>query len=393
MDVQQTQNDLLDAAAKKTGLDDFGDDTFREGLDTLLYSIKHEADLNFRGKVFMHDFLLLPLLMNRLYICDWVKGHPEILDEEIKKPLFVIAFPRSGTTLLHNLLSLDPVNRFLVGWEAQEPCPPPEIFHDPFDPRIQRSLAVRQWMLRLSPELKKSVSLNLQTSGPEECHRLLQHEFKSKGFGVYFHVPGYMKWLSQCNLQTAYEYHNLFLKLLQWRNPKERWILKSPIHMFGLRALLNQYPDANIIFIHRDPLISLASSLNLNKTVLSIFSDSVNPHALAEEKLAMHIRTADNLLKIRSTASDANIYDLYYVDLIKDPVNAVKCCYKHFGIKTGNAHEKRMNIWLRDHPQHKYGKHRYSLQSFGIDPKTARQCFNRYQSEMNISSENGSTAV
>lgn len=376
--INQTIQALLDEAAQRTGLDDFGGKTFYEGLESLLCAVQDEADLNYRGNLLL-DELLLQLLSNRLQVSDWVKRYPEILDEKVKRPLIILGLPRSGTTLLHHLLAIDPVNRFLRRWETNEPCPPPELLHRYEDPRIQKARQYSKWLLRIAPELKKINALNLSTGGPEECYKLLQHEFKSTTFSYYFGIPGYCKWFIQSNKRSAYEYHNLLLKLLQWRSPNERWILKAPVHLFGLRELLIQYPDAQLIFIHRNPMDSLASFISMFHTLQSTFTNMAATSDLAELALSLYSYIINNVLVKENSPAIKNRYDLRYDDLVKDPASSVKHIYRHFGLNTGSAYEQRMQVWLRNNPQHKHGKHVYSLESFGLQPQEVMEQLGVYQ--------------
>jgi len=192
-------------------------------------------------------------------------------------------------------------------------------------------------------------------------------------------VPGYVQWLQQSNLNSAYEYHNLFLKILQWRSPNERWALKAPVHLFSFKELLNQYPDANIIHIHRDPLKTLPSYLSMAKTIWSKFSDTkIEPRDLAVKTLSLHVDSIAKAFKKRGAATINNLYDLRYTNLVNDPVAAVKDIYKHFDLNMNMAHERRMNIWLQDNPQHKHGKHQYSLEMFDLSSDEVRESFSEY---------------
>ncbi len=168
--------------------------------------------------------------------------HPEILDEKIEQPLIIMGLLRTGTTFLQHLLSLDPVNRALHHWEANEPCPPPKLIHSVIDPRLQNLHNMIQMRDQFNPELQAMYPM--YAVGFAECHMLHSNEFKSPEFIVRYWMPSYMDWYLNCDKKSAYEYHKKLLQLLQWRLPNERWILKSPSHLFGLDALLDQYPDA-----------------------------------------------------------------------------------------------------------------------------------------------------
>src|SRR5215469_4332847 len=161
--------DVLDAARRETELDDFGVDSFREGLEVLVESLRTEADLNAVGDYIVRD-LIMRALKNRLHIEDWYRRHPEIADEVIERPLIGLGLPRTGSTALSFLLAEDPHARSLRRWEAGEPCPPPSTVEVP-DPRIAAAAAQQEMLDTAAPRLAALVPTT--ATGPEECQDLM----------------------------------------------------------------------------------------------------------------------------------------------------------------------------------------------------------------------------
>ena len=379
-----TLDGLLETASQQAGLDDFGDPSFREGLDLLVGSYEREARLSALGRGALRG-RLGQFLVNRLKVQDWIVRHPEILDETIERPVFILGLPRTGTTLLHNLLAVDPLSRAPLHWEAEEPCPPPRIFHSATDPRIETAHAKLQALDAMAPEMK---AIHPMAAGaPTECMTLLIHEFKSLEFECQAWVPTYGEWFTHCDKTSAYRYHRKLLQLLQWRSPNQIWVLKAPTHLFGLDALLVEYPDAQVIFTHRDPLRVVASQASLNTLASGLLSDDVDPKRLAAWWSAKTATGLDKAMKVREGAGPEAFFDLQYHELIRDPVDAVRRAYAHFGREVTPAHERRMRVWMRDNPPGEHGRHRYSLEQFGFDEEEENARFGAYRQRYGVPSE------
>jgi hypothetical protein len=320
--------------------------------------------------------------MNRLQVQDWITRHPEILDEKIEKPLIITGLPRTGSTFVQTLLSIDPANRALRHWEANRPCPPPELVYSVTDSRIQAMHKQIQMTDQLKPGLQAIHARD--AGGFAQCMVLLSNEFKSVEFTLSVWVPAYKEWYYSCDMNSAYAYHKLLLQLLQWRLPNEGWVLKNPGHLPWLDFLLDQYPDAQIIFTHRDPLKVIASASSLASTVFSMGSDKIDSKKIAAnyfKELAMEM---DKAMEKRKSLNPESFYDLRFRDLIADPIGAVKRIYEYFGRKVSPGHERRMQVWIRDNPPGKRGRHHYSVEDFGLDPAEVRERFNDYQERFSI---------
>ena len=381
MSLNLSVQSLINGAKESAGLEDFGNDSFMEGLRILVDSFNNEARLNDIGIQSIPE-IITRYLVNRLNVQDWISRHPEILDEKVAQPIIITGLPRTGTTFLQILLSVDPANRPLHHWEARQPCPPPQLVHSATDSRIQSAHEEFQLIEALKPELQ--AIHHLDAGGFTECMRLVAHEFKSTEFNAFIEAPSYAQWLLNCDMTSAYAYHELLLKLLQWRLPNERWVLKSPFHLISLGALLGQYPDAQIIFTHRDPLKAITSLSSLYSAWNSLFSDEIENHKIANWCARYWATIIKKAMKERSRHNSEIFYDLQYQDLITDPLGSVKRIYKFFGRKVGIGHERCMQAWIRDNPQSKRGRHRYSIQKFGIIPEEERKRFAEYQEQFGM---------
>ena len=225
-------------------------------------------------------------LVNRLELYDWHRRHPEIADEQIPAPVFVIGLWRTGTTILSYLLAQDPDNRSLRRWEAAIPSPPPGLDPAADRTRIARLDAQIARQHEATPEL---AAINIQEAeGPTECVLTLSHEFKSLLFDCSLHIPSFYEWNRSVDQRSAYELHRATLQLLQWKEPPNRWQLKAPAHTLSLPALLDVYPDARFVVPHRDPSVSLASACDFWELQMQAFTATVDTDALGAHWLDVY---------------------------------------------------------------------------------------------------------
>ena len=230
---------LVASACERARSDDFGEDSWREGLDVLIHSLNTEAALSELGVAAMTD-QIVGYLVNRLRVEQCYRTNPEIDEQRIVSPLFGLGLPRTGSTALSFLLAQDPARRSLRVWEASDPCPPPETATEHSDPRI----ALAQAGIDFTNEMFPGMSEMLPTAaeGPQECLLPMAMEFRSVVFEGMAYVPSYTAWLLRCDMEPAYRYHRRVLKLLQWHCPPDRWWLKTPAHMLSIEALERGVP-------------------------------------------------------------------------------------------------------------------------------------------------------
>ena len=384
--VSLDERSLLDAASRATGLDDFGDEFFREALRRLLASFEREAAMTLMGRIVARRDLLR-LLENRLRMVDVRKRNPEIAAGEVRAPIFVIGLPRTGTTILHELLAQDPANRVLMTWEVMHPFPPPERATYETDPRIAAVEKHFSGVDRILPHFKKMHPMGARL--PQECVALTAHDFASMVFSTTHFLPSYQVWLDTTDLRPVYESHRRWLQVFQWHCGAERWVLKSPGHLWALDALLAIYPDARIVQTHRDPLKVLASLASLEDVLRRMASDVVDIAALGRE---WSERLADGLARAMRVRDEARLggdraVDVSFGEFMKDEVGMVRRIYEQFGIPFTAEAEARMRRFLAENPADKHGGHRYTLAAAKLSEATERSLFAAYQERFGIASE------
>jgi hypothetical protein len=350
------------AAVKMAGSDDFGSDSYREPLEVYLRACEEEADLTTFGRLLISK-MMASALANRIALQQWSKQHPEVREGRIERPWIIVGLPRTGTSLLSQLLGLDPVARPLRQWEAAHPIPPTTLEEAAEDPRIARTAKDLEGLMKLNPPLKAMHPFGATLA--EECVAIFMYDVRALALETQAHVPSYARWLEQADMTSAYAQHRLALQTLQSRQPTERWILKTPNHLWHLDAMLAAYPDARVIWTHRDPgpvVTSLASLANAGQRVLTSRKD---PRPTAEEwkrKCAFALHSA---MDFDQKAGDGWCQHVHYDALVDDPVAAVRALYRGFGEEVGSLHARRIHAFLEDRPQDAFGRHRYDPADFG----------------------------
>jgi hypothetical protein len=365
---------LENAATEATGLDDFGDPTYRDGLAALVESLTDEARLSDLGTIAL-EAQVVGNLRNRLRVVDWRRRHPEVATESITAPLFVIGLPRTGTTLLSALLACDPGRRALRRWESGDPVPPPEAATFDTDPRIEETRAAGGMLDALNPGFK---AIHYEPAeGPTECVTLLGQHFTSLLWETVANVPAYGQWLLASDQHAAYAYHHDALQLLQSRAPG-RWSLKSPHHGLALDALLARYPDARIVVTHRDPVPVIASLCSLVRSLSGTFTDADHTVYIATHWVdvadAIVARTAD----ARRRHPEDAFLDVPYDQLVTAPMDVVRAIYAFDDTELTPEVDAVMRAYLDDNAQGKFGRHAYSLEEFGLRPEEIRARFATY---------------
>jgi Sulfotransferase family len=268
-----TPSSVISSAVKLAGSSDLGSDSYREPLEVYLAACRNEADLTTFGRILISK-MLAASLANRIALHRWSVEHPEVRSERIESPWVIVGLPRTGTSVLSMLLGLDPMARPLLQWEAAHPIPPPTLEEGEQDPRIAQTTKEMDGLMKLNPPLKAMHPFGATLA--QECVSLFMYDVRTLALELEAHVPTYARWLEQADMTPAYAQHRLALQTLQSRQPTERWILKTPNHLWHLEALLAAYPDARIVWTHRDPgpvITSLASLANAGQRSYTWRSD------------------------------------------------------------------------------------------------------------------------
>lgn len=374
--------DLLARAQSATGLENFGEESFREGLEILVSSADRQARLNERGRM-AFDGQIVDYLSWRLLVEHWYAEHPEIDDEEITRPLIGLGLPRTGSTALACLLAEDPATRSIRTWEAQAPCPPPEKATEHSDPRIARSEAHFEQRSRNFPRMKTMVP-SAPTS-PSECQTFMAYDFKSMLFMPFAYVPDYVDWLvHRADLVPTYRYVKRVLKLLQWHCPPKRWRLKNPAHMIFIEALDQVFPDARYWMTHRDIASVLPSVADLYYEMARVFSDEADPVGLARMNEAAWEIGLKRLIEFRDAGRDGRFFDIHFAPFQRDPFPALAELYDFLGDPLTDEARRRMQAWRDQTPRDKHGIHTVDPAEFGIDLAALRTRFRFYTDRFGV---------
>jgi hypothetical protein len=366
---------LIAAACEQTRLDDFGSDSFREGLEVLCQSLSSEAQLNQIGVAVVPGAVLAGLT-NRLKIVEWVKRHPQVSDELIEAPFIVVGMFRAGTTFLSHMLEKDARHRPLLRWEAGDSTPPPTPASLHSDPRIAAARAAAAMLDQINPRVR--VVQSEEPDGPTECIAVLNQDFKSLLWEAMANVPAYGAWLHAADHRSAYDYHHRALQVLQSGGVRGRWSLKSPHHALHLEVLNAVYPDARLVMMHRDPLVLCASVCSLITTLTRTFSDADHGRYIADHWTQMLERSVASVAAFRAAHPDKRICDVHYADLVRDPLGTMRSVYAAFGDELSGQALGAMTQHVESHPKGKFGRHAYDLAEFGLDAGAIRDRFRHY---------------
>lgn len=378
---------LLRSAQRQTGLEDFGNPSFHSGLDHLLHSLQHEAQLSSLGRIIARQDTLTSLC-NRLQVTEHHRAHPEIAAGSIERPIFIIGMGRSGTTIMHELLSLDDNLRLPLTWEVDQPFPPPETATYTTDPRIaasQKNLDRTDFIL---PGFKSIHRMGATL--PQECVRFTTGEFLSMIYGTTYNVPSYNNWfMNEADMAPAYDYHRKFLQVLQWHHPAKQWVLKSPGHLWSLDALLDEYPDARFVQTHRDPLKILASLSSLITSLRKMCSNHINPQQIALEWAEWNARALNASVAFRQQGRVApeNIIDISFYEFMANPLDQIKTIYRHLDLELTQQTETRMREYLQENTAEQHGEHTYTFADSGLDIAAERERVKAYQDYFDIKME------
>jgi hypothetical protein len=370
--TRMVATDLIETAKRRCGLDDFGEGDFFEALSRLLESCQDEARLNLIGKIALKTDVL-EILCARLKIGRDRQLYPNITRQEIREPLFIIGLPRSGTSVLHRLLSADPEHRCPLMWEVRSPSPPTGVDEKR---RIQSATQNCKFFNWLVPTFRYVHVVGAEV--PQECVSLMTPTFLSDQFDAMYYVPSYRAWFFRQDLRPAYEYHRRFLQHLQFRQAGRRWILKAPTHMFAMPALLSVYPDALFVQTHRTPVDAMASVSSLVTILRSAFSDAVDPFIVCREAIDYWSETMEKFLSERERLAGNRICDIQYDEIRREPIGAVRRIYEYFGWALSHEAERRMRVLVASQTERQSANHRYDLSQFGSSAGEVLSVFATY---------------
>jgi hypothetical protein len=377
---------LLSAAIELSGHDDFGEPSWEDGFDRLLEGLRDEARLSDLGvEVAATD--VTARLTTRLDIIAWRREHPEVADAAIEQP-------RTGTTILHDLMALDPTLRAPLTWEVDRPVPPPgpendDPDNDEPDPRIAEVQATLDLADSVIPGFTSFHPMGARLA--QECVRMTAAEFRSMIFSVQYRLPSYNRWLlHDADLAPAYRWHRWFLQHLQSRRPRKQWLLKSPAHLWHLDCLAAEYPDVIVVRTHRDPLKVIASISALAAHLRRMATDDVDIHEIAASYVDDIFLGLDRSIDAqrRGVLPTERVVDVQFRAFVADPMATIGRIYTALGRELDAATETRMRAFLAENPgDGGGGGSRYRFADTGLDAAALRERSAEYQAFFDVESE------
>jgi hypothetical protein len=364
--VPLSEPELLAQAEEMTGLSDWGpDESFRVGLKILVDAIEEMSP----PPEWRHSFRrqILHLLNQRLHLRDDELRHPEVLDERIERPILIVGLPRTGTTLTHELLALDANARAPLNWEYAAPWPPPERATFDADPRIAKVNTSWKAQTDASPDILTKMPVDAKL--PSECNDSMMYHFAGPNFWAWMGVPKHRRFTADQTAPGLYRTHKRILQELQWKGPRGRWTLKSPGFVGDLSAILDEYPDACLIWTHRDPATTYVSLASLVSSLQqALLGRKPDPAEIGWESRELWSAALERGLRSRDDPRvEAATMDVAYRDLVADKVGTVRRIYERFDLELDDAHVRRIRQLEVEQPSSQFAQHRYTTDEFGVD--------------------------
>lgn len=346
---------------------------FRDALNALCSSMRDETEMNLIGRISARDDTVR-LLGTQIRIGRELARNPEILETERPRPVYVIGWPRTGTTALHTLLAADPKHRALVYYEGFDPAAP-ATGKDERKRKLSKLLKGLEYM---APGYHAIHAMDADSV--EECVTLMYHTFSTPQFEFQYRCPSYLAFLEEQGARAPYAHYRSQLRMLQYYRPHgERWVLKDPSHLYALDAILELFPDARFVWIHRDAVRTLGSICSLTAHTRALFSDAYDAETVGREVLAgAWPRALQRGLELRASLPADRFVDVRYADLVQDPLAVAAAIYEALGIELSHAAAAAMRSHAAARPRGSEGIHHYAPEQFGIDPGTERRRWAEY---------------
>lgn len=370
-----TVEEIIAAAGARTGLADIGDPAALDGLQRLLEAYAEEARFTERGAQMAYNDLV-DCMAARMKIEAWLKTHPEQLETPVEKPLFVFGLPRTGTTLMINLLASDPASRSFLRWEIYDGIPPARPEELRAGPRYEAQQAKCEMALQHMPHIA-AIHMEFADS-PTECQFLMTPSFCAQVFEAQADIPSYRHWfLHEADYAHVFRFHKRTLQALQTYSGG-RWTLKNPWHPLFLDALTEVYPDARLVMTHRDPADVVGSCCSLIKYVRQIYSEQIDYRGIGRSFIDTFQLMIDRSEAYRAKHGADSIHDVQYADTLRDPLETVRGIYAAFGETLTPEAEAAMRAFMAANPKGKHGKHEYDLAEYGLTREGVHERFASY---------------
>jgi hypothetical protein len=384
-EVELTKSALFAEAEKQTGCTDWGDTSvFEPALDQLLASLDTEAALHSTGR-FSFWTQIAGRLSQRLLLQK--EKYDQVPIEIADKPAQIIAGPpRTGTTLLQRLLGLDPDADTLRYCDVLSPVPATQPGTEEDEAKIDQMSKMLAQFYEGVPDFLKIHELDPRL--PDEEVFLIDHSFMSALEPARAHVPTYWKWVMESgDLDGLYRELKHFIAYVGQYRAGSRWVLKAPHHLWMLSQLLNGFPNAQVIWTHRDPAKSVPSMCSLSRPISTMFSDSSTNEQIGSDMLEWMADGVSRAMEARKERPDDRILDVHYRDLIRDPVTTLATIYEAFEIPFPRSMPGAIQKHLTESPKGKHGSHDYTAETFGLSDDGIRERFSDYIKQYDVSTE------
>jgi hypothetical protein len=383
--ARMSVDQLIGLARRRTRLIEFGETAFQGPLQNFLDACFEEAKLSMVGQIATR-WDIVRFLSNLLRMREEEKRAPEILNQAITNPVFISGLPRSGTTFLHSLLAEDPGNLVPRVWQLIHPYPPRSSTArgDSRRRRVARQLRLFGF---LAPDFRRMHPIDAES--PQECSEITAHLFASLRFDTTYRIPSYRRWLDETGHLDAYRFHKRFLQHLQHQTAGTgRWVLKCPDHVFALAAIRAVYPDARLVFVHRDPLAVLLSVARLTETLRRPFTRTIDKVEIGRQDSDRWLAATELMIAAAQEQRFAGpIFHVHYLDLVKDPVGTVAALYRHLGDGLPATTAARIGRLVEAKPNGGYRAHGSRLEDYGLDAALERERYARYMAHFGIRPE------
>jgi hypothetical protein len=356
---------ILDAARRHTGLTDWGDEAFLEPMKVVIAEVGAKPEFTPLARIILRQSWIRAVC-NRLWIQDWIKAHPRVLDRRVERPIFVLGFPRTGTTLLQNLLARHPGRRGLPFWEVSVPVPVSDDREHDRESRQRTASLMLQAAYQAAPEMAQVHYIDVDTL--EECWPLFANSFAVMNWELQSGLEAYGDWLmNEWDMTGPYQEYAQHLQVLTAQNPAEQLVLKCPEHLWFVDSLLEAFPDACIVWTHRDPYSTVASYCSLMSLQWRTLFGRINQPQIGEfmqRRLAIGVERA---MAARERHDPARFFDVRFEDLVADPAGLTRRLSEHFDLPVAADHDAQVAAYLANNrPDHR-GQHKYDPKLFGLD--------------------------
>ena len=371
---------VMKMAQRTTGLDDWGNGGFRARLDAVVEGL-NDANLNTTG-LFGARYVLNWHLGNRLRVVDFAKRHPELDDVDIERPIVITGFFRTGTTFLHNVLAADPNNRVAQAWELAYPV---GRLGDPLgDVAWRRAQAKFTFGFNQAAIPDQSVAHNVTADSYEEDFFLLENDMAVLTFWIGFGAFSYAREMLSWDMTEPYRFHKLQLKILNAQQSAKRWVLKCPWHIWNMDALMAVYPDAQVIFTHRDISKALASHCSLSAKMASKLKRSLDVKELGEFWLDYTRIGLERAMESRKNIPESQLYDVRLRDLMANPMTVLQDIYWHFDLEFNEEIAGLLEARIAEKPTSQEGEHEYAIEDFGLTDERVRATLKTYNERFGV---------